>query len=102
MLARLVANQAKEDVDTSATRVWTAMEALAKTEATQSGPMVLLSCSVDRDSVVSFSAPDVVIATSVLRFRNNPAPLAAAVLTRTKVCANMSIGTESVLKKQIS
>ncbi len=102
MLARLISNQALEDLDTSATRVWTAMETLAKAQAAQSGPLVLLSCSVDRDRVVSFSAPDVVIATSVLRFRDNPAPLAVAVLTRTKVCANMCIGTESVLKRQIS
>jgi len=102
MLARLISNQAQEDLDTSATRVWTAMETLVKAQAAQSGPLVLLSCSVDRDRVVSLSTPDCVIATSVLRFRDHPAPLAVAVLTRTKVCANMSIGTESVLKRQIS
>jgi enediyne polyketide synthase len=102
MLARLISNQAQEDIDTSATRVWTAMESLAKAQAARSGPLVLLSCSVDRDRVVSLSTPDLAIATSVLRFRDHPAPLAVAVLTRTKVCANMSIGTESVLKRQIS
>ena len=102
MLARLISNEAKEDLHTSATRVWTAMETLAKAQAAQSGPLVLQSCSVDRDHVVSLSAPDFVIATTVLRFRDNPTPLAVAVLTRTKVCMNTSIGTESVLKKQIS
>jgi enediyne polyketide synthase len=102
LLARLIANQAHEDLHTAATRVWTAMESLVKAEAPQNGPLVLLSSSVDNQGGVSLAGPGVTIATSVVRFRGAPTPFAVAVLTRSETCAATNTDTESVLKRRTS
>jgi len=85
LLARLIANQAHEDLQTAATRVWTAMESLVKSEAPRNGPLVLLASScVDNKGGVSLAAPGVTIATSVVHFRGDPTPFAVAVLARSE------------------
>ena len=101
MLARLISNQVQEDLHTAATRVWTAMESLAKVSQFQPRNLVLSSLPKG-DGVVSLSSSDVIIATSVLRFRGDSSPLGVAILTRKKPCVNMNIATESVSKRQIS
>jgi enediyne polyketide synthase len=100
LLARLIANQANEDLHTAATRVWTAVETLAKVESSRNGPLVLLSSSADNSSGVFLAAPGVTISTSVVRFRGHPTPLGVAVLTRNGICATTSTGTESALKRR--
>jgi enediyne polyketide synthase len=100
LLAELIANQVGEDIHTSATRVWTAMESVAKAEGSRDEPMALLLSSVDKQDGVSLTAPGVVIVTSVVRFRGDPTSFVVAVLARSKACAVTSIDTESVLKTQ--
>ena len=102
LLARLIASQSREDLQTAATLVWTAVEALAKAGAAQNGPLVLLSSSVGNNRGVSLSAPGVTIATSVVRFRGDPTPVAVAVLARSEACTATNTGTESVLKRRTS
>jgi enediyne polyketide synthase len=98
-LARLIASQAQEDLQTAATRVWTAVEALMKADILRDGPLVLLSASVDKQDGVALAAPGATISTSVVRFRGDSTPFAVAVLARSEACAITSIGTGSVLKK---
>jgi len=103
LLARLIADQAHEDFQTAATRVWTAMESLVKAEAPRNGPLVLLASScVDNKGGVSLAAPGVTIATSVVHFRGDPTPFAVAVLSRSEACTATSTGTESVSKRRTS
>jgi enediyne polyketide synthase len=100
LLAQLIANQAGEDIHTAATRVWTAMESLAKAEGSRDEPMALLLSSVDKQRGVLLTAPGVMIVTSVVRFQCDPVSLVVAVLIRSETCAVTSIDTESVLKTQ--
>lgn len=102
LLAQLIARQSQEDIHTAATRVWTAMESLAKTDASLSGPLVLFSSSLDNKSGISLAAHGVTITTSVVRFRGDSTPFAVAVLTRSETCAATSTDTESVLKRRTS
>jgi enediyne polyketide synthase len=102
LLAQLIANQAEEDIQTAATRVWTAMESLAKAEGSRDETTRLLLSSVDKRGKVSLTAPGVVIVTSVVRFQNDRASFVVAVLVRSEACAVTSIDTESVLKTQMS
>ena len=101
LLAQLIAHQAQEDIHTAATRVWTAMESLAKAEASQNGPLVL-SPSIDSKGGVSLAAPDAMITTSLVRFRGYPTPFAVAVLVRSEACAATSTDTECALKRRTS
>ncbi len=93
-LARLLATQADEDIHTSATRVWTAMESLAKSGVSTGSPLAYVSTSADRD-VVTLSAAGVTIVSAIVRVRDDPAPVAIAVLARSEECAITSTGTES-------
>jgi enediyne polyketide synthase len=102
LLAQLIARQAQEDIHTAATRVWTAMESLAKAGVSQNGPLVLLSSSLDSKGGISLGAPGVTMATSVVRFRSDPMPYAIAVLTRSEACEATSTDIESVLKRRTS
>jgi len=103
LLARLIANQAHEDLQTAATRVWTAMESLVKAEAPRNGPLVLLtSSSVETNGGVSLAAPGMTITTTVVHFRDDPTPFAVAVLARSEACSATSTDTESLLKRRIS
>jgi len=101
-LAQLIARQAQEDIHTAATRVWTAMESLAKAGVSQNGPLVLLSSSLDGKGGISLGAPGVTVVTSVLRLRSDPMPFAVAVLTGNKECEATSTDTESALKRRTS
>jgi enediyne polyketide synthase len=102
LLAQLIARQAQEDIHTAATRVWTAMESLAKAGVSQNGPLVLLSPSLGSKGGISLGAPGVTVATSVLRLQSDPMPYAVAVLTRNEECEATSTDTESVLKRRTS
>jgi enediyne polyketide synthase len=81
-LAELIAAEAGEDVQTSATRVWTALESLKKAEAPHDAPLVLLSCSQGSQGCVSLSASGLRISTSIVEFRDDPTPFAVSVLAR--------------------
>ncbi len=102
LLAQLIARQAQEDIHTAATRVWTAMESLAKAGVSQNGPLVLLSPPLDSKGGISLGAPGVTVTTSVLRLQSDPMPYAVAVLTRSEACEATSTDTESVLKRRTS
>lgn len=81
-LAELIAHEAGEDVQTAATRVWTALESLKKAEAPEDAPLVLLSCSRERPGCVSLAASGLRIATSIVQFRDDPTEFAVSVLAR--------------------
>jgi enediyne polyketide synthase len=81
-LAELIAAEAGEDVQTSATRVWTALESLKKAEAPHDAPLVLLSCSHGKQGCVSLAASGLRIASSIVEFRDDPTPFAVSVLAR--------------------
>jgi enediyne polyketide synthase len=81
-LAELIAGEAREDLQTSATRVWTALESLKKAEAPENASLVLLGCSQESQGCVSLGAPGLRIATSIVRFRDDPTPFAVSVLAR--------------------
>lgn len=98
-LAELIAAEASEDLQTSATRVWTALESLKKAEAPENAPLVLLGCSPEDQSCVSLGAPGVRIATSIVRFRDDPTPFAVSVLARSDEWATTNTGIASVLKR---
>jgi enediyne polyketide synthase len=81
-LAELIAAEAGEDVQTSATRVWTALESLKKAEAPHDAPLVLLSCSHGKLGCVSLAASGLRIASSIVEFRDDPTQFAVSVLAR--------------------
>jgi enediyne polyketide synthase len=79
-LAELIAAEAGEDLQTSATRVWTALESLKKAEAPEDAPLVLLSCAQERYGSVSLAASGLKISSSVVQFRDDPAKFAVSIL----------------------
>jgi enediyne polyketide synthase len=79
-LAELIAREAGEDFQTAATRVWTALESLKKAEAPEDVPLVLLSCSREKQGCVSLAASGLRIATSIVQFRDDPMQFAVSVL----------------------
>jgi enediyne polyketide synthase len=81
-LAELIAAEAGEDVQTSATRVWTALESLKKAEAPEDAPLTLLSCSREKPGCVSLAASGLRIASSIVQFRDDPTQFAVSVLAR--------------------
>jgi enediyne polyketide synthase len=81
-LAELIAAEAGEDVQTSATRVWTALESLKKAQAPRDASLVLLSCSQGKQSCVSLGASGLRIASSIVEFRDDPTQFAVSVLAR--------------------
>ena len=80
-LAELISNQAGEDKQTSATRVWTAIESLKKAGAPEDGHLMLHDCSHERPGLVSLKMGNLKIATTVVRFRDDPHPAAVSILT---------------------
>ncbi len=81
-LAELIAAEAGEHVQTSATRVWTALESLKKADAPHDAPLVLLSCSQGKQGCVSLAASGLRIASSIVEFRDDPTQFAVSVLAR--------------------
>jgi enediyne polyketide synthase len=79
-LAELIASEAGEDFQTAATRVWTALESLKKAEAPEDAPLVLLSCSHEKQGCVSLAASGMRIATAIVQFRDDPTQFAVSVL----------------------
>jgi enediyne polyketide synthase len=92
-LAKLIASQAHEDLQTSATRVWMAVESLTKAEAPQDAPLEFRSSPQDKQGWVSLAAPGVTIATSIIQSRHDQTPMGVAVLARSEPCATTSIAT---------
>ena len=80
-LAELIASAAGEDMQTSATRVWTAIESLKKAGAPEDGHLVLHACSHDTPGLVSLKMGNLKIATAVVRFCDDPQPAAVSILT---------------------
>jgi len=77
-LTEVVAREASEDLDTSATRVWAVEECLKKTGAIARGPLVLTSAA--SDGWVVMSTGSAVAATLVTSVHSADARLALAVL----------------------
>jgi enediyne polyketide synthase len=98
-LAELIAVEAREDLQTAATRVWTALESLRKAEAPADGPLVLLACSQEKQGCVSLAAHGLRIATSIVHFRDDPTPFAVSVLARSNEWVTTNTGTASALKR---
>jgi enediyne polyketide synthase len=92
-LAELIAGEAREDLQTAATRVWTALESLKKAEAPEGAPLVLLACSRETNGCVSLAAPGLRIATSIVHFRDDPTPFAVSVLARSDEWVTTNTGT---------
>jgi enediyne polyketide synthase len=105
-LAELIASEAGEDFQTAATRVWTAMESLKKAAAPPDNPLVLFSCSQEKPGCVSLAASGLKIATSIVRFRDDPTPFAVSILVaseacvpRSDECVTTNTGTVSVSRR---
>jgi enediyne polyketide synthase len=81
-LAELIAGEAGEDFQTAATRVWTALESLKKAAAplSEDTPLVLVSCSREKQGCVSLAASGLRISTSIVQFRDDPTQFAVSVL----------------------
>jgi enediyne polyketide synthase len=84
-LAQAIARQAGEDVHTSATRVWTALESLRKTVPARSGPLLLHSC--ESDGWVRLDSADSAVATYPARLQRQPAALVLAISVSHSTCA---------------
>jgi enediyne polyketide synthase len=100
-LARVIAQQTDEDVNSAATRVWTANESLAKANMPKSAA-VKFSSSRSNQRTVWLAAGNSTISSSIIRFSDDPRPVAVSVLTRNEQCAPMSTGIEFVSKRQTS
>jgi enediyne polyketide synthase len=98
LLATLIANHMSEDLNTSATRVWTAVESLAKAGVSENASLTLQSTFLDRQGGISLRGPGLTISSFVVRFQDDPAPIAVAILTRSEECEATNTDTESVLK----
>jgi enediyne polyketide synthase len=81
-LAELIASEAGEDLQTAATRVWTAIESLKKAQAPEDVPLILVSCSQEKQGCVSLAASELSIASSIVQFRDDPTEFAVSVLAR--------------------
>ncbi len=79
-LARLIARETEDDLDTAATRVWTALECLKKAGLGPRAPLVLLSST--QDGWVLLASGPLTLATLVVSIRHAQSPLAIATLTR--------------------
>ena len=79
-LAETIAQEAGEDQDTAATRVWTALESLKKAGATPNQPLVLKG--INENGWVRLSAGAATIATLVSQIQTRPETLALAILVR--------------------
>ena len=79
-LARLIARETEDDLDTAATRVWTALECLKKAGMGPRAPLVLLSST--QDGWVLLASGPLTLATLVVSVRHAQNPLAIATLTR--------------------
>lgn len=91
-LAEVIAGEAREDLQTAATRVWTALESLKKAEAPGT-PLVLVDCSGAKQGCVAMAASGFRIASSIVRFRDDPTPFAVSVLARSEEWATTNTGT---------
>jgi enediyne polyketide synthase len=100
-LAQFIASHTGEDLQTAATRVWTALESLKKAAKRQDGQMVLLPNAWQGQGCVALEMAGLKISSTLVRFRDNPLPVAVSILTGSEECVPTSTGTESALKKQI-
>jgi enediyne polyketide synthase len=80
-MARLLARETGEPMDPAATRVWVALECLAKAGINPSAPMVFMRQA--RDSAVLLGSGPFRIATFVVPDRRNQGPLMVGLLART-------------------
>ena len=79
-LAQVVAEEAAENHDAAATRVWAALESLKKAGAMMDAPLVLESAA--EDGWVTLTAGPFTLATLVARVRSSREPLALAVAVK--------------------
>ncbi len=92
-LAELIAREAGEDVQTAATRVWTAIESLKKVGVASEIPITLLSCSDEKEASVSLSACGLRISSSIVQLNEDPRPFAVSIVERNDECATTNIVT---------
>jgi enediyne polyketide synthase len=79
-LVKVVAQAAKEDQDSAATRVWAAGECLKKAGAALDGPLTL--ASAEAEGWVMLAAGSLVVATLAAPVQSRPEPLVLAVAVR--------------------
>jgi enediyne polyketide synthase len=99
-LAKMIAEQMGEDLQSAATRVWTAIESLKKAGAPLHAHLSLDASSLKSNVILVMA--DLKVVTSIIRFRQNQAPVAVSILTRSEKCAATNIATASVLKRRTS
>jgi enediyne polyketide synthase len=80
-LAELIASEAGEDIQTSATRVWTALESLKKAGVPEDAHLLLHAFSHESPGLVSLKMGSLKIATAVVHFSGDPLPAAVSILT---------------------
>jgi enediyne polyketide synthase len=80
-VAQLIAEKTGEDLQTSATRVWTAVEALKKAGYREHGQIVVAPGCMEKQGCVSLAAAGAKIASTIVHFRENPIPVAITILT---------------------
>jgi len=80
-LVEIISQQAHENIDNAATRVWTARECLKKVGALPETPLTIKT--VTNNGWILFRAGNMTIASSVLTMKNTQQPLALAILVGT-------------------
>jgi enediyne polyketide synthase len=81
-LAELISRQTGEDLQTSATRVWTALESLKKAGSLLDGQLVLVPGPLEKQGCVSLAAAGLGISSTIVTFRDDPIPVAVSILTQ--------------------
>jgi enediyne polyketide synthase len=99
-LAKAIAAQTGEDLQSAATRVWTAIESLKKAGAPLHAHLGLAAFSPK--SNVILATADLKVVTSIIRLQQTQAPVAISILTRSEKCAATNIATACVLKRRTS
>ena len=102
LLAKVVATQVGEDIHSAATRVWTAMESLAKAAIPQHTALTCVSASVQAEGSVQLASQGLSIFTSVIKLTSDPRTAVVAVLAGSETCAATNTDTKSPLMRRIS
>ena len=95
-LAEVIADLLGEDLDTAATRVWSAGECLTKAGAPFNAPVVLASC--EPNGWVTLACGRLTIATLSAQVRSSPEPLVFALLARSE---SVRAGGEAQLERSL-
>ncbi len=99
-LAEIIAQEAGENRDAAATRVWCAIECLTKAGMGYDAPLCFVATAKDR--WVRLAAGDAVIVSVLEWVKNRKEPLVIAILNGEVLCAPTNTVTSSGLKRPIS